>query len=253
MAHKVIIKVTGHGQLNGNLRIDINQVMDSDLAQRLRVSKPALIQFVSQCYPGAVISENSLMVRINQVKESSMNESIPEKKEAITTKKNKERSSIVKNEEKLDKSNIQAEPPVKPNQKDQNLSNKNLAAPKSTPIKDLFVETGKNLITDYKLNKVRKEERGKHYTEQTNKLLQTTIPEELNEIIEFVNEMQILIKANPWINENSANNSYTDICLEKLKQAVEKLKQRNPSNNYKEYDKVIKRLKWSRFFKKNFN
>ena len=128
-----------------------------------------------------------------------------------------------------------------------------MAAPKSTPIKDLFVETGKNLITDYKLNKVRKEEREKHYTEQTNKLLQTTIPEELNEIIEFVNEMQILIKANPWINENSANNSYTDICLEKLKQAIEKLKQRNPSNNYKEYDKVIKRLKWSRFFKKNFN
>jgi hypothetical protein len=93
------IEVTGHGQLNGNLRININQEMDTDLAHRLRNSKPALIQFVRQQYPGAEISENSLRIRILPIphKETHQTPSKKKEKKKPSRKPRKTQNSKTKN------------------------------------------------------------------------------------------------------------------------------------------------------------
>lgn len=80
MGKKVIFKVFGHGELNGNYKIDIEKEMDAELAYKLR-SKNSLIQFVKQECPGINIKVNTLDYKITPIKE--------EKSEAkkINTKK----------------------------------------------------------------------------------------------------------------------------------------------------------------------
>lgn len=64
---KVIFRVHGWGELNGRFKIDIEEEMDSHLAQRIK-SKKYLIKYVEQKYPGIEIRPNSLGYRINYVK-----------------------------------------------------------------------------------------------------------------------------------------------------------------------------------------
>ncbi|WP_439183646.1 hypothetical protein [Carboxylicivirga taeanensis] len=71
MAKKVIFKVHGHGELNGNYKIDIEKEMDSELAYKLR-SKNNLIQFVKQECPGIKIKENSLGYKINPLVDTNV-------------------------------------------------------------------------------------------------------------------------------------------------------------------------------------
>jgi len=72
MGIQVKFQVTGHGQLNGNLRIDKTVEMDNDLANRLRVDKKALLKYVETQYPGAKVAENSLSVRISPIPKENL-------------------------------------------------------------------------------------------------------------------------------------------------------------------------------------
>lgn len=85
MGKKVIFKVFGHGELNGNYKIDIEKEMDAELAYRLK-PKNNLIQFVKQEVPGIKIKENSLDYRITPIKEEAKEAKRVKKK---TTQKNK--------------------------------------------------------------------------------------------------------------------------------------------------------------------
>ncbi len=83
MGRLVDFHVTGFGQLNGNLRIDKTVQMDDDLANRLRTSKPALLEFVNVHYPGAKVVENSLTIRILPIKVQEPPKELPSQKSKV--------------------------------------------------------------------------------------------------------------------------------------------------------------------------
>lgn len=70
MGKKVIFKVFGHGELNGNYKVNIEKEMDAELAYKLCL-KNNLIQFVKQECPGINIKVNSLDYRITPIKDKS--------------------------------------------------------------------------------------------------------------------------------------------------------------------------------------
>ena len=92
---KVIFRVHGWGELNGKFKIDIEEVMDSHLAQRIK-SKKYLIKYVEQKYPGIEIRTNSLGYRINYVKTEikPINKS---KEKSKNKSKNKSKTKIKSN------------------------------------------------------------------------------------------------------------------------------------------------------------
>lgn len=94
MAIQVKFHVTGHGQLNGNFRIDKTIEMENDFANRLRVDKKALIKFVETQYPGAIIKANSLSVRVLPISKENISAEKPhkEKKQAKKTDGNIQRT-----------------------------------------------------------------------------------------------------------------------------------------------------------------
>lgn len=69
MSAKVLFKVHGYGELNGNYKINIVKELDKELAYKLR-SKNNLIQFVKQECPGIQIKENSLGYNIVPIKDT---------------------------------------------------------------------------------------------------------------------------------------------------------------------------------------
>lgn len=117
MGHKVNFHVTGHGQLNGNLRIDKNVEMDNDLANRLRVDKKALLKYVETQYPGAKVSENSLSVRLIPIQQEKATNDIKQKQtdrpqekikdEKIKSERQKNQIESKKYQNEIDQENLQ--------------------------------------------------------------------------------------------------------------------------------------------------
>lgn len=120
-------------------------------------------------------------------------------------------------------------------------------------VKSLLVETGKSIMSEFRNNKAEKLEKEKLYELKKQEILNIPRPTELNTALEIIDNLILRIKSEPWINNDNLRNQYTDLCFERLKQLINGLPILDSNFDKRAYEKQIKKLNWSRFFKKNFN
>ena len=120
-------------------------------------------------------------------------------------------------------------------------------------VKSLLVETGKSIMSEFRNNKAEKIEKEKLYELKKQEILNIPRPTELNTAIEIIDNLILRIKSEPWINNDNLRNQYTDLCFERLKQLINGLPFLDPNFDKRAYEKQLKKLNWTRFFKKNFN
>lgn len=86
------------------------------------------------------------------------------------------------------------------------------------------------------------------------KITALKIPNNLEQILDFISELSIQIKTSKWHandDEGRIRNKYNEAILEKYYQAILRLKSIDPNNNQLEYfEKIIKRFRIKRFLKK---
>ena len=120
-------------------------------------------------------------------------------------------------------------------------------------VKSLLVETGKSIMSEFRNNKAEKLEKEKLYESKKQEILNIPRPTELTTAIEIIDNLILRIKSEPWINNDNLRNQYTDLCFERLKQLINGLPLLDSNFDKRAYEKQLKKLSWSRFFKKNFN
>lgn len=120
-------------------------------------------------------------------------------------------------------------------------------------VKSLLVETGQSIMSEFRNNKAERLEKEKLYDSKKQEILNIPRPTELNAAIEVIDNLILRINSEPWINKDIIRNQYTDLCFERLKQLINGLSLLDPSFDKQAYEKQLKKLNWSRFFKKNFN
>ena len=90
--------------------------------------------------------------------------------------------------------------------------------------------------------------------QNVDKITALKIPNDLEQILNFMSELSIQIKTSKWHSnddEGRIRNKYNEAILEKYNQAILRLKSIDPNNYQLEYfEKIIKRFRTKRFLKK---
>lgn len=240
MKEQFEVTFTGTGQLNGPVPINKTVIYDAEVARGFQGSQrdEAIADALAVFFPGVQIETNRISINIKKVEQPKEKKSkkIKKKKPLKETKEEKIETSRQTKTEKPSKEKAQSEQPKKDNE-----------------IKNLLVNTGKSILSDFQEKKNEKKEKEKYYTGKKNEVINLPTPTEKNEIIDFINNMILRIKADMWQKNDTIKNQYADICFERLKHIVNQLKLSDKEIDIKEYEKQIKKLKWTRIFKKNFN